>query len=239
MSRCGGVWILFVAALSAPRALFAQGVDSAEGPVRGELGISGVLALPVGEFADYVEVGGGLSGFGVYFLDERQRVGLRLDGSWIVYGRNTVRRPLSPTVPFVDVKVTTQNGIGSFGFGPQFVLGLGPVRPYLRGSVGFSYFNTRTSVEGTNDSEPFASSTNFDDTTFALTAGGGVRVGLAEAGRHPVALDFGAAYMRHGLTEYLREGGLRETSGGGVEIEAIRSDTNLVTFYLGVSVGLR
>ncbi|MEZ4415607.1 MAG: hypothetical protein R3E10_07610 [Gemmatimonadota bacterium] len=204
---------------------------------RGEAGGHLVVAMPVGEFGDYVDIGGGFAGFGVLYLDPARVVGLRLDGAWLIYGSRTVRRPLSPTVPFVDVDVTTQNWIARLGFGPEVALGSGPVRPYLHGSIGFSYFATTTSVEGSLNTEPFASSTNFDDITFALAGGGGLRIRLSGARAHRVSLDVGSEYVRNGRTEYLREGGLRETPGGGVQAEPIRSRTNLVTFYLGVSVG--
>jgi hypothetical protein len=209
------------------------------GSVRGEVGGTLFLATPVGEFDRYVGLGGGVSGFAALFFDETQTLGLRLDGSFMIYGDNTVRRPLSPTVPFVYVDVTTRNGIASFGLGPQVQLGQGPVRPLLRGAVGFSYFATTTSVEGTNDFEPFASSTNFDDWTFTLTGGGGLRIHIAQAGDNPIALDLGVTYVRNGETDYLREGGIREGPGGSVIIEPIRSETNLLTFHVGVAVGLR
>lgn len=208
-------------------------------PVRGEFGLNLVLAVPVGEFDDYVDLGGGVSGFGVIFVDDRQTFGIRMDVAYLIYGSNTVRVPLSPTVPFVDVEVTTQNGIASLGLGPQILLGRGSLRPYAHASVGFSYFATTTSVEGTRDSEPFASSTNFDDMTFAVVGGGGLRVMLTENRRNPVSLDFGVDYVRNGLTEYLREGGLVALPDGGVEVEAIESETNLTTFHLGVTIGVR
>jgi hypothetical protein len=209
------------------------------GAVRAEVGASGVLALPIGEFSDYVRAGGGLAASAVWYFDGNATAGLRLDGSWIIYGSRTVRRPLSPTIPFVDVDVMTSNWIASLGIGPQLMLRQGRVRPYLRGSIGFSYFATTTSVEGSHDSEPFASSSNFHDVTFALAGAGGLHVFLADAEAHPISLDLGFGVVRHGLTAYLREGGLREGPGGSVELETIRSRTDLSTIHLGVTVGVR
>lgn len=208
-------------------------------PLRGEVGGGLVLAVPVGEFDDYVDLGGGISGFALLYVDDQETFGLRITGSWLVYGSNTVRVPLSPTVPFVDVDVTTQNWIGSLGFGPQIVLGHGAVRPHLHGSVGFSYFATSTSVEGSHSSGPFASTTNFDDFTFALAGGGGLRFALVERRSNPLSLDLGVTFLRHGLTDYLREDGLVELPGGGVEVRPIRSRTSLANFYVGVSYGMR
>jgi hypothetical protein len=207
--------------------------------VRGEFGLNVVLAVPVGEFDDYVDLGGGVNGFGVIYVGADETIGIRLDVSYLIYGSNTVRVPLSPTVPFVDVEVTTQNGIGSLGLGPQVMLGHGALRPYMHASVGFSYFATTTSVEGTRDSAPFASTTNFDDMTFAVVGGGGLRVRLTETRRNPVSLDLGVDYIRNGLTKYLREGGLRALPDGSVEIDPIESETNLTTFHLGVTIGVR
>lgn len=209
------------------------------GPVRGEASGVVAVAFPIGEFEEYVDLGGGVAGYGIVYFDDRRTAGLRLDASWLIYGSRTVRRPLSPTVPFVDVDVSTQNWIAGLGVGPQIETGTGALRPYLHGSVGFSYFATTTSVEGTHNTEPFASSTNFDDFTLALVGGGGVRVRLATARRNPLSLDLGVDYVRNGLTEYLREGGLRERAGGGVEIRPIRSETNLMLVRIGMAVGLR
>jgi hypothetical protein len=234
-----GIAVAVPVEASAQRRELRQEFSSDTDPVRGEFGVNLVLAMPVGEFDDYVDLGGGVNGFGVIFVDDRQTFGIRLDVAYLVYGSNTVRVPLSPTVPFVDVEVTTQNGIGSLGLGPQILLGRGSLRPYMHASVGFSYFATTTSVEGTRDSEPFASTTNFDDMTFAVVGGGGLRVMLTETRRNPVALDFGVKYVRNGLTQYLREGGLVALPDGGVEIEAIESETNLTTFHLGVTIGVR
>ncbi|MGE0157804.1 MAG: hypothetical protein AB7T31_00255 [Gemmatimonadales bacterium] len=232
---------LILMALLCPPGSSAQQRDATgdSGALRAEGGVSGLLALPIGEFSHYVRAGGGLRAHGVAYLDGRGMAGIRLDGSWIVYGSRTVRRQLSPTIPFVDVDVTTSNWIASLGLGPQLALTRGRVRPYLHGSVGFSYFATTTSVEGSHDDEPFASSTNFEDFTFALLGGGGMQLGLAEAAEHPISLDLGVDFVRHGLTEYLREGGLREGPGGGVFIEAIRSRTSLSVVHLGVTVGVR
>jgi hypothetical protein len=230
----GPAWI-------AAQVVYPPGVEDYTAPVRWEIGFNGLVADPVGEFGDYVDLGGGFNLFGVVYLGEGRSWGLRLDGTLIIYGSNTVRRPLSPTVPFVDVDVKTENTIASFALGPQFVFGQGRLRPFLHGSVGASQFATTTSVYGSGSSsvQPFASTDNFEDYTFLLTAGGGLQIDLATARQHPISLELGADYLRHGLTEYLREGGIRELPGGGYEVDPIRSETNLMTYHLGLVIGIR
>ena len=158
--------------------------------------------------------------------------------SLINYGSDTRRVQLSPTIPFVEVDVSTQNQIGSVGIGPQLLLGQGWFRPYGRASIGLSDFATTTSVNGFGESDPIAQTTNFDDVTFALVGAAGVRL-MVSHGMYPFAIDLGGRYFRHGETEYLRKGGLTAGPGGDVMMETIRSGANLIGWHAGVSIGLR
>jgi hypothetical protein len=208
----------------------------AEAQKRSLVGISGVLARPVGEFQNFVDWGGGIDLYGVVGLSRRSPLGIRFDGSFLLYGHESFRRPLSYTVPRVTVDVDTDNIIASFGVGPQLTLGHGVVRPYVYGTVGFSYFATVSTAKGTADFDGL-SSTNFDDVTEALTAGAGLLLRLTNGG-NPVSLDLSAQSVYHGEADYLREGSVLESSDGTVSYFAIRSEANLVTFRLGVTIGV-
>ncbi len=196
------------------------------------------LAVPVGTFQDHVDLGGG-TGFGGVLLGANGLVGLRAEGHFIIYGAESRRVPLSPTVPFVDVDVQTTNSIFSAGMGPQIYLGRGPIRPYVYGTAGFAYFVTSTSVNGSHGDEPIASTTNFDDFRWAFTGGGGLSVRI-RGGQNPLSLDLSASYQRNGLTEYLADGAanLRQLRRGEWVADPIVSDANLMTFRVGVSVGI-
>lgn len=196
-----------------------------------------VLALPTGEFKRYVSVGGGLDGFVALRLGE-SAVSLRLDGTWILYGSETRRVALgSGPLSLVDLDVTTSNSIVNFTIGPQLIAPSGAIRPYLFGGVGFSYFWTYSSVSGTDNSQPFANSTNFGDGTFALRGGGGLWIQVGR-GRTPIWLDLGAEYVRNGRVKYLRQGSIAFDLSGSPVYTAIESETNLVLVHLGVSLGL-
>ena len=204
---------------------------------RSLFGINGVLARPVGEFQDFVDWGGGIDLYGVINLSRRSPVGIRIDGSVLLYGHETLRQPLSNTIQRVMVDVDTDNLIASLGVGPQLTLGHGVLRPYVYGTVGFSYFATVSSVSGTADPDAFASSTNYDDVTAALTAGGGLLLRIS-SGEHPVSLDVSAQKTYNGETTYLRKGSLLESPDGSISFIPIRSETNLVTFRVGVAIGV-
>lgn len=207
----------------------------APGPTIGWSGASLGVALPVGQFANYVNLGGGLNAFAALKLARDGAASIRTDLSFLLYGSETRHTPLSNTVQLVNVDVTTQNTIFSFGIGPQLTATRGAIRPYAVGQVGFSYFATVSSVSGSGDVETFASSTNFDDVTFALRGGGGLWIRLSPA----VALDLSAHFINNGRVQYLREGSITFDATGAPIYHPIESETNLWIVHAGVSVGIQ
>ena len=197
------------------------------------------LIVPVGAFQDHVPLGGGIGFGGVLFLGENRLAGLRAEGGFVVYGGESIRVPFSRTVPLVQLDQQTTNSIVSGGLGPQVYLGTGPIRPYLYGTVGFAYFVTSSSVSPVYGDEAIATSTNFDDFQLSLTGGGGLSVEI-RGGRNPLSVDLSASYQRNGLTRYLINGAehLDARRGGGVAARPITSDANLMTYRVGMSVGL-
>lgn len=208
------------------------------GPVRAHAGLALDAAVPVGDFADFVDTGFGLAGSLSFDLPPAGVLGLRLDAAWAQYGSVSRRVPLSSTVPFIDVELQTDNSIATVAVGPQITLPAGEVRAFVHGGVGFSYFVTRSSVRGTSDNEDFASTTNFDDFELALVGGAGTWVRLS-GGRTRLHLLLEADYVRNGEASYLREGDLREGPGGTTEISPVRSDADFLSLRIGLGIGLR
>lgn len=244
--RSGSRWFLVImAAMLAPRLAAAQvfqvgGGDSQEGPRRSPVfgGGSIVYGRPTGDFATYVKQGFGVDGFGRWKVDRRGIFSLGLEGGWMQYGRETIRTPLSSTVGRIMVDVTTSNNIVFLGAGPQLMAPGGPVRPYVNGSIGFSYFFTQSSVEGSdNNNYSFAETTNFDDLVFATTGGAGVYIPFGT--RQEAGLDIGVRYHNGGRGQYLREGSIQDRPGDTPLITPIESQTRLVSWRVGVVVGLR
>jgi hypothetical protein len=133
--------------------------------------------------------------------------------------------------------LTTSNNIFLFGIGPELGIVSGAVRLYGNASIGLAYFNTTSSVEGENNiGDPFASSTNFDDLTFAWTAGPGAQLRVWSGPSTSVMIDVGARYHGNGEARYLRKGDIIDNPDGSVELDPQQSETNLWTIQLGVSV---
>lgn len=214
--------------------------DAQAGPRRSPVfgGVSLVYGRPTGEFATYVDQGFGLDGFARYKVDRRGIFSLGVEGGWMQYGRETIRAPLSSTVGRIMVDVTTSNNIVFLGAGPQLTAPSGPVRPYVAGSVGFSYFFTESSVSGSSsDNQSFAETNNFDDFIFATTGGAGVYVPLGS--RREAGLDIGVRYHNGGRGQYLREDSIRDRPGQTPLITPIESQTRLYSWRVGFVAGFR
>ena len=224
-------------ALAAAAPLSPLAAQLSDEPVRGYVGGEILIATPTGEFAENVGTGFGFGLHGRYELDDAGILSIRGDFGLINYGSETIR--ICVTQPCrVTGDLTTSNNIFFAGIGPELGVAGGPVRFYANLSGGFAYFQTTSSVEGSNNSgDPFATSTNFEDATLAWMTGGGLQLRTA-AGRFPLLIDVGARYHGNGEAEYLRKGDITDLPDGSVVINPRRSETNLWTFRVGVSVGI-
>lgn len=210
--------------------------DDAKGELFGYLD----LGVPVGDFRSNLDnLGGGAGVGGVLFLGENRLAGLRAEGSFLIYGAERWTVPFSSTVSFVDLEQQTTNAILTAGLGPQVYMGTGPIRPYIYGTVGFSAFVTSTSVSGQYEDEAIATTTNHDDFRLAFTGGGGLSVRIRD-GQNPLSLDLSASYKHNGVTEYLANGAdnLERLRGGRWRANPIVGEANLMTYRVGISVGV-
>jgi opacity protein-like surface antigen len=207
---------------------------------RVEVGVQLMFAGTTGEFKDHVKDGGGFNFDVVLPLPNARAFALRADGGAIIYGSDTERVCFGGGVGCrIELDLTTTNSIAFVNAGPQLMLPSGRIRPYVNAAVGFSYFNTTSSVDGSNNTnEDFASTTHQSDITFAWAAGGGVLIALTR-GRTPVALDISGRYNANGEAEYVTPGGIQDNPDGSITINRTRSEANLYTVQVGVSVGIR
>lgn len=204
------------------------------GPPMWFAGVNLAVAQPLGEFDDYIDVGGGLSAYFMRAFDPQGIAALRFDAGFLVYGNEKVR--VHP-FPRISADVTTSNNIVYAGVGPQFMLPNGKFRPYIAGSVGLSYFFTQSSIEGVDDtSEDLFNTTNYDDLTFAYTGAAGVYIPV-KRGPRPISIDFGARYHGNGRARYLREGSIQDNPDNSITFTPIESNTNLITWHLGAAFG--
>jgi hypothetical protein len=236
--------VVALAALAAPLAAqepetWEDSFPRSSSPSRWFGGVNFTYAQPRGEFGDHVERGYGLDLHGVYALDRAGIVGLRVDAGFLNYGHERQRVPLSTTTGGrISLDLTTSNNIAFIGVGPQIGLPDGRLKPYVHGFAGVSFLWTESSVSGTRSGEAFASTTHLDDRTFTWGGGAGVFLPVKRRGTR-VSVDLGLDYRNGGRAEYLREGSIRDEPDNTISFDPIESDTDLLTFRVGVSIGGR
>jgi opacity protein-like surface antigen len=191
-------------------------------------GGAALLGLPKGSFAQDAGDAYGLAAYATYGSPDRP-LRLRLDAAAEIYGTDTRRTAVSPTLNRISVEQETNNWIGTLTVGPELTLGHGAARPYLHAFGGVGYFATSTDARVAPTVFPFVTSTNYDDTTVAWGGEAGLRVPLGK----DWAMDAGVRYTGHGSVSYLAEGDLQDVPGG-VAYTVRRSEPRVLEFRLGV-----
>ena len=223
--------------------LMPQGLDTQELPRALEsrapvvyIDFAGLASNAVGEFGDLVDAGGGVNlSAKVFPLEDSRNFGLRADLGWVIYGSESVPSCISDPCR-VQANINTTNNIFYFGLGPEVILIRGRFEPYVYGTLGTSVFNTGSTLQGEyfEGAETHFNTTHLNDWTFAWRAGGGIRYGIWE----DVSVDFGVEHHGNGVVDYLTKGDVIDGPDGKVSINPRRSEANLLTFRLGVSLGL-
>ncbi len=200
-----------------------------------QAGIDFTTVFPVGEFRDNVDNNGyGVGGQFLFGLG-KSPVFIGADAGVAVYGTQSRREILSPSIPELRLKVTTRNNIAWSHFLMRLQARQGRVRPYAEGLVGAKYLFTNTTITDDFSDDAIASDTNFSDTTFSAGVGAGVQIHLAKTGkRSDVSLDTRVRYMFGGDADYLKKGSIIRTPGG-VFFDVLSSRTDTVTLQVGVT----
>ena len=223
--------------------LMPQGLDTQELPRALEsrapvvyIDFAGLASNAVGEFGDLVDAGGGVNlSAKVFPLEDCRNFGLRADLGWVIYGSESVPSCISDPCR-VQANINTTNNIFYFGLGPEVILIRGRFEPYVYGTLGTSVFNTGSTLQGEyfNGADTHFNTTHLNDWTFAWRAGGGIRYGIWE----DLSVDFGVEHHGNGVADYLTKGDVIDGPDGKVSINPRRSEANLLTFRLGVALGL-
>ena len=227
-----GLFTLCLFAAGAGSAASGEAQETSQSGVRFSFGGGAIVARPTGEFRDHVDVGGGLSGHAI-LASPGGALALRGDASFLLYGTETLRAPLSDTEGRVLVDVArTDNWIGQLAVGPQLTLPSGRLRPYLNAFAGVAYFSTTSEPIAPPPFQRlplFIETTHLDDTTFSYGGGGGI---LIPIGKGRSAIDLGVRYTRNGRVSFLAEGDL---VGDGSVLTPRRSRGDMIEFRLGVT----
>jgi opacity protein-like surface antigen len=192
-----------------------------------------LVGIPLGEFADATDEGFGVVG-NVVFTPGGGPFGIRLQTGGLVYGSRRISTSVPGTGGLITQDLTTDNWLLNAGIGPQVMVRSGPVRPYAYALAGFGYFATETSFGNGYDYYGDSSTTNYDDWTFAWSAGAGLLIPVARS----LAIDVGVQYVGNGTVRYLAEGDLLPSPSGAPPVIVPRQTAaNLFTITIGITFG--
>ncbi len=222
---------LFVPAVLAASAALAQPQPRKPSTWFGGGGL--LIGIPLGDFADATDEGFGVIG-NVVFTPGGRPFGIRFQTGGLIYGSRAIHTSVPGTGGLITEDLTTDNWLLNAGIGPQIMARSGPVRPYAYALAGLGYFATQTSLGGGYDYYGGYSSTNYDDTTFAWSAGAGLLFPVSGS----LAIDVSAQYVGNGTVRYLAEGDLQPSPSGAPPVIVPRTTAaNLVTITIALSFG--
>jgi hypothetical protein len=107
----------------------------------------------------------------------------------------------------------------------------------VNAGVGGQFFFTQSHLDGADDNDSFASTTNQHDFTANWVAGGGLYLPVYE-GKTKVSIDLGAQYLAGGRARYLRPGSIVDLSNSQIQIIELESTTHMLLVRVGVKIGL-
>lgn len=234
-----GVVILALVAMAV--AVAAQSADAQHrrhdevrrGP-GGSFSVSLVGADAVGDLGTVVDKGFGLQLGGALPMAADGHLRIRGDLGFVVYGVERIY--YCGYSCRVSSELTTTNNILFAGIGPELVLSDGDVQPYVYGTAGISYFVTSSSLDDQDGYGPYLQTTNYSDAVYGLKYGGGLRFRMGGRDK-PIFLDLGVERHDNGIANYLTRGDVVDNPDGTVTLYPNRSDADLTSFRLGITIG--
>ena len=204
-------------------------------------GVAFSVGTPQNDFRDAL----GATGYGVsanvLYHVGRLPLAVGVEGSVMTYGHTRRLVPFSYDVPEVGLHVTTDNNVAQAMAVVRLQPATGRVRPYAEALGGVNYLFTQSAIRGTNEDEPFASTTNYDDVALAGGVGAGALVQLYQSGdpkRRGIRgwfIDARVRYLFGGEASYLGRGDL-QTDDGEVTVAPRSSRTDLLIPQVGVTM---
>lgn len=229
------VLVLLLILLLSPAALAAQGEWHPR--PKAHVGMNFIVGEPVGEFEEFVGSGFGADFFGRLPMDRHGFLSMRADLGFLIYGYESKRVCFQGIGCRVQARLETTNNIFFGGVGPELAIPMKRARPYVHAFMGFSYFNTSSSLEDLDGYDSHFDTENFGDGTVSWGFGGGVEMNL-KGGRTPIDLNLGFRYHENGRVKYLTEGDIVDNPDGSITMYPVVSDANLMSYHLGLSIGI-
>jgi hypothetical protein len=204
-------------------------LNSASGPSRFSFGGDGVMSQPKGEFASNVGRGWGFNLNGMYNIDYKGFLSIRLDAGTVQYARERKDASFLGITGRVNLDLETTNNIAWGAIGPQIMIPDGPFRPYANAAVAYTDFSTTSTLSDPYGQFQSISNQNAHDGSHAWIFGSGFQIPFGTSG----AFNFGGKYYYGGRATYLTKGDITDNPDGTITLNPRNSKTDMVIWQLG------
>jgi len=204
-------------------------------------GLSGFGGLPVGDFKQHEDGGGGMEltvGFQPF---RRQPLVVRGNAAFLLYGRYN-RDGTRDVCDIFGNNCQTQtvwynsryHNMSVFQIGPEFMATDGKWRPFAFALAGMTHFSSWANYGDPNSS---GSSTGlYSSHNFSSAYGAGVRMVKQAFGRES-GFEMALRFTRNPRSTYLTDRGVFRRSDGSYDIAPETSAANVLGIHLGVWLG--
>lgn len=206
------------------------------------LGLSAFGGIPVGEFRQYENGGGGgeiMLGFQPW---RRQPLVLRAHFAAMSYGGQTatgyqdVCDNTGCWTEVVQYKARSHSMLSTH-IGPEIMATDGVWRPFGYAMAGRTFFRSTANIKPTTPTGPAESSESlFSSSNFSTAYGSGIRRVTTQRGRE-FGLELSARVTRNASARYLTEDGVYRRSDGTYDVQPRQSAANVLGIHFGIWFG--
>ena len=203
--------------------------------------IDGFGGIPVGDFRNYENGGGGGQAMVGYQLWRRQPAIIRFQGGGMLYSKVDAvsQQPVCDAFgcTYQEVRYSARDHAMYFmHIGPEFMATDGTWRPYGYALAGYTFFNS-TSHLPPSDLLPDQPSENiFSSHNFSSVYGLGIRRVTTHVGRE-TGFELGVNVTRNENARYLNERGITQNPDGTYTITPHQGEANVLGIHLGFWIG--
>ncbi len=206
-------------------------------------GVSAFGGVPVGEFRNHEDGGGGVDLMLGYQPFRRQPLVLRASGGFMQYGAvyaSGFQRVCDEYSCWTERATyqARQHSLMVFQGGPEFMATDGTWRPFAFALAGVTYFRSSANIPPSNPQGTPERETLFSSNNVSSAYGAGIRRVTTRVGRE-MGLELSARVLRNAAASYLTEDGVQQQPDGSWLVTPRHGAANVLGLHVGLWIGPR
>ncbi|HJQ19385.1 MAG TPA: hypothetical protein VJ867_03480 [Gemmatimonadaceae bacterium] len=203
--------------------------------------LDGFGGLPVGDFKNYENGGGGGEGMLGFQLWRRQPAVLRVQGGGLLYSKVDAVAQTEVCDAFgctlQDIQYNARDHAMYFiHAGPELMATDGTWRPFAYALAGYTFFNSTSNLPPSSLTPDQPSQTIFSSHNFSSVYGLGIRRVTTRLGREN-GFELSFNVTRNAKARYLNERGVQQNPDGSLTIAPHQGAANVLGIHIGYWIG--